>query len=134
LVYRQEIFALPCPSGTSNKKLAKPGEPPESDDGDSGHDGNPDRHHFSRGTAPRIQGFRCARGVIDGESTGAAGGSGTSRAGYDRRHSGDHNADEHAGLIVLALWMGLPAKSKSKSGSSLDWAQNSCRSASTVPL
>ena len=41
-----------------------------------------------------------------------------------------------AGLIVLALWMGWPAKSKSKSksGSSLDWAQNSCRSASTVPL
>ena len=41
--------------------------PSESDDRDSGHDGNPDRHHFSRGTGPHIQGFRCARGIVDGE-------------------------------------------------------------------
>jgi hypothetical protein len=32
---------------------------PDSDNSDSGHDGNPDRHHFHRGTRPRIQGFRC---------------------------------------------------------------------------
>jgi hypothetical protein len=44
-----------------------PPSPPKSDDGDSGHDGNPDRHHFSRGTGPCIQGFRCARGIVDGE-------------------------------------------------------------------
>ncbi|CAD6258597.1 unnamed protein product [Miscanthus lutarioriparius] len=31
-----------------------PPSPPESDDGDSGHDDNPDRHHFHRGTGPRI--------------------------------------------------------------------------------
>lgn len=31
--------------------------PPESDDGDSGHNDNPERHHFSRGATHRIQGF-----------------------------------------------------------------------------
>lgn len=34
--------------------------PADSDDGDSGHDGNPDRHHFSRGRQPRHHCFRPA--------------------------------------------------------------------------
>ena len=51
--------------------------PPESDDGDSGHDGNPDRHHFSRGSGRGFQGFRCVRGAVDGEA-GEHGGSATS--------------------------------------------------------
>jgi hypothetical protein len=44
-----------------------PPSSPESYDGDSGHNRNPDHHHFSRGTGPRIQGFRCNRGTIVGE-------------------------------------------------------------------
>lgn len=40
--------------------------PPESDDG---HDGNPDRHHFSRGAGPRLQGGRDSRSG-GGSSTG----------------------------------------------------------------
>jgi hypothetical protein len=44
---------------------------PEEDNGGSGRDGNPDRHHFSRGAVPRIQRFSCNRGVVDGEPTGS---------------------------------------------------------------
>jgi len=38
--------------------------PPESDNGDSGHDGNPDRHHFSK-----HRGRRCAAGVLPPPNT-----------------------------------------------------------------
>ena len=31
-----------------------PPSPPDFDDGDSGHDGNLDRHHFSRGSGCRV--------------------------------------------------------------------------------
>jgi len=48
---------------------------PSPPDSDNGHDGNPDRHHFHRGTGPRIQGFRCNRGVVDGEASIANNGS-----------------------------------------------------------
>lgn len=51
-----------------------PPSPPESDDGGSGRDGNPDRHHFHRGSAPRIHGFRCTHGAVDGEPTTAGAG------------------------------------------------------------
>lgn len=44
-----------------------PSSSPESDDGDSGHDGNPERHHFSGGAVHCIHGFRCNRGIVDGE-------------------------------------------------------------------
>jgi hypothetical protein len=44
-----------------------------SDDGDSGHDSNPDHHHFSRGTGPCIQGFQCFRGLVNGELASANG-------------------------------------------------------------
>lgn len=38
-----------------------------STDGDSGHDGNPERYPCGQGHGgPRIQGFRCHRGVPDG--------------------------------------------------------------------
>jgi hypothetical protein len=52
--------------------------PPTSDDGDCGHDGNPDRHHFSRGRGPRIQGYRCHRGTVDGEQPAVNNGGSTS--------------------------------------------------------
>lgn len=48
-----------------------------------GHDGNPDRHHFHRGTGPRIQGYRCHRGIVDGEPAPA----GCSRTGWGRMAS-----------------------------------------------
>lgn len=48
--------------------------PPTSDDRDSGHDGNLDRHHFSQGSAPRTTGFQCTRRVVDGEVRGAGNG------------------------------------------------------------
>jgi hypothetical protein len=48
-----------------------PPSAPEEDNGGSGRDGNPDRHHFSRGAVPRIQRFSCNRGVVDGEPTGS---------------------------------------------------------------
>jgi hypothetical protein len=48
------------PDGTT-----PPPSPP--DDGGSGHDGKPERHHFSGGVVHRIQGFPCAQGVVDGE-------------------------------------------------------------------
>lgn len=44
-----------------------PPSPPGSNDGDSGHDGNLERHHFTGGAIHRIQGFHTARGVVDGE-------------------------------------------------------------------
>ena len=47
--------------------LSPPPPPPTTDNGDSGQDGNPDRHHFQGGTSPRLQGYRCQRGVVDGE-------------------------------------------------------------------
>lgn len=52
---------------------------PESDGGDSGHDGSPDRHYFPTATGPRLQGFRTARGVVDGELNNAGSGSRTDR-------------------------------------------------------
>lgn len=61
----------PCPDS--------PAGGPSSDDGDSGHDGDPERHCFHRGTAPEIQGYRCLRGVPDGTSGG--GGAGDPRRG-----------------------------------------------------
>lgn len=47
LIYLKSVtdFNLRSPSQPSR------GAPP-SDDGDNGHDGNPDNHHFSRGTGP----------------------------------------------------------------------------------
>jgi hypothetical protein len=47
--------------------------PPDSDDCDSGHDGNQERHHFSRPSGRRVQGFRCTRGVIDGQPNAGGG-------------------------------------------------------------
>ncbi|CAN6358223.1 unnamed protein product [Urochloa humidicola] len=44
-----------------------------STDGDSGPDGNPDRSYgFRRGTAPRLDGFYCRRGIPDDAPAGAA--------------------------------------------------------------
>ncbi|CAN6315049.1 unnamed protein product [Urochloa humidicola] len=46
-----------------------PGPSPPSSDGDSGHDGNPDRRYGeSRGVGPRLQGFPCYAGVEDGDT------------------------------------------------------------------
>jgi hypothetical protein len=55
--------------------------PPESDDGDNG---NPERHHLSRGHGPRIQGFRCARGIIDGGADGSLAGHAASGRQWSR--------------------------------------------------
>lgn len=57
---------------------------PDSDDGDSGYNGNPDWCHFSRGSGQRVQGFKSVRGAIDGDA-GEQGGSNTSSAHFRRR-------------------------------------------------
>jgi len=53
-----------------------PAPPPSSSDSDSRYESNSRRHHFTRGTTPRIQGYRCHRGTVDGEqpSVGYGGG------------------------------------------------------------
>lgn len=47
-----------------------PSPSPPSSDGDSGHDGNPDRTYGERGQGPRLQGFRVRRGVEDDAQSG----------------------------------------------------------------
>jgi hypothetical protein len=81
---------------------SSPHSPPESDYGDSGHDGDPDRHHFSRGSGPWIQGFWCSRGTVNGEPITAANGNweGTSRgAGVN---SQAHNMQLHDNSYIKA--------------------------------
>ena len=64
---------------------------PPSDDGDSGHDGNPDNTHFSRGAGSQLHGFHCTRGIIDGEYGGAPGCNGGG-GGHDGGRSRGHTA------------------------------------------
>ncbi|CAN6331170.1 unnamed protein product [Urochloa humidicola] len=60
----------------SRSPSPRPGPSPPSNDGDSGHDGNPDRGFGSSGDGgPRLQGFVCHPGVPDGQPP-QAGGSG----------------------------------------------------------
>ncbi|XP_066358251.1 uncharacterized protein [Miscanthus floridulus] len=73
----------------SSRPPSPDGTPP-SDDRDSGHDGNPDNTHFSRGAGPQLHGFQCSRGVIDGGYGGAPGcngGSGGHVGGRSRGHT-----------------------------------------------
>jgi len=44
-----------------------------SDNGDSGHDGDLERHHFHQGSGAEIQRYPRAHGVLDGEAAGSAG-------------------------------------------------------------
>jgi len=50
----------------------------------SGHDGDPERHHFHRGSAPEIQGYRYRRGFPDGHDAGGGGGHGGSTSGAEQ--------------------------------------------------
>ncbi|TVT98160.1 hypothetical protein EJB05_56538, partial [Eragrostis curvula] len=61
------------------------GPSPPSSDGDSGHDGNPDRGYGeSQGIGPKITGFRCFPGVPDGELPPPNSGNGGGCAGQQR--------------------------------------------------
>ncbi|CAN6343307.1 unnamed protein product [Urochloa humidicola] len=53
----------------SRSPSPRPGPSPPSSDGDSGHDGNPDRGYGESGGdgGPRLQGFPCYPGVPDGQ-------------------------------------------------------------------
>jgi hypothetical protein len=48
------LVHIRCVTDFDPANPSPPPSPPESDVGDSGHDGNPERHHFSTGNGPRI--------------------------------------------------------------------------------
>ncbi|CAL4885499.1 unnamed protein product [Urochloa decumbens] len=55
-----------------SSRSPSPSPTPPSSDGDSSHDGNPDRGYGeTRGVGPRLQGYTCRRGIIDGTNGGA---------------------------------------------------------------
>lgn len=85
LVY-EVIVHLRSVADFSSRSPSPPLSPsPPSSDGDSGHDGHPDRHYGGpRVPGPRLQGFICRRGALDGTSGIAGAGAG---AGNGRRNT-----------------------------------------------
>ncbi|CAN6358296.1 unnamed protein product [Urochloa humidicola] len=70
----------------SRSPSPRPGPSPPSSDGDSGHDGNPDRGFGSSGDGgPRLQGFICHPGVPDGQPPQTGGGGDGGGASTSRR-------------------------------------------------
>jgi hypothetical protein len=87
-----------------------PPSPPEFNNNDSGHDGIPDKHHFSRSSGPRIQGFRCTRGVVDSEpatspnlGSGIRGGANVSRQGLVLHQQKAQKKDASRGILHPVL-------------------------------
>ncbi|CAN6232178.1 unnamed protein product [Urochloa humidicola] len=83
LRYETSIHVRSTADFSSRSSSPRPGPSPPSSDGDSGHYGNPDRGYGeSRGDrGPRLEGYRCFRGVPDGELPPAA---------QDGAHAGEH--------------------------------------------
>ncbi|CAL5092434.1 unnamed protein product [Urochloa decumbens] len=71
-----------------SSRSPSPSPSPPSSDGDSGHDGHPDRGYGeTRGVGPRLHGFTCHRGIIDGGGA-APPAAGAAAPGYGRQCAG----------------------------------------------